>query len=130
MHFRQIWHCEGFISFRQLFQLWFERVQRIIIVPSFLSMAAVEHVIQISVTDKEVLKHIVLEYQYLTITEKMDVRDTRGVLHKLQNWQMARRGKVAALSNELGTPESLSELCQHLRYSAIVLYFRRALEEF
>ena len=55
-------------------------------------MAADEPVVQISVTDKEVLKHIVLEYQYLTITERMEVRDTAGVNHKLQNLHSSTLG--------------------------------------
>ena len=93
-------------------------------------MAAVNPVLRICITDKDVLKHIVLKYQYLTITGKLDVMDAAGVNHKLQNLQMVRRGQVAALSHELGTLDSLGELCQHLNYSAIVLYFQWALEEF
>ena len=93
-------------------------------------MAAVNPVLRICITDKDVLKHIVLKYQYLTITGKLDVMDTAGVVHKLQKLQMVRRGQVAALSHELGTLDSLGELCQHLNYSAIVLYFQWVLEEF
>ena len=58
------------------------------------------------------------------ITGKLDVTDTARVVHDLQNLQLERLGKVAALSRELGTLESLSEACKHLKHTATVLYFR------
>ena len=86
--------------------------------------------IRIAVSSKQLVKHIVLKYQYRTITEDLGVWDFFGTNHRLRNWRLARRGKVASLNNELGTLESVSELCQHLSHSAIVLYFNWTEEEF
>ena len=45
--------------------------------------------IRIAVSNKQLVKLLVLKYQYRTITEDLGVWDFFGTNHRLQNWHLA-----------------------------------------